>query len=153
MSPPDDERHDQFRRLLPAHEAAIRPQARLLLSTLAARVGLDQLGEVDQSLPHIDGWGSDNCGLNHRVVNDAATIRFVMSGNRLALGLTESQDCPEFRTLVPPDQGCGFHWRTVYDVTILHLLGLDHERLTFYHNGIKRRLTDVHGHSISEILT
>ena len=36
---------------------------------------------------------------------------------------------------------------SVYDfhATILHLLGIDHERLTFYHNGIDRRLTDVHG--------
>ena len=40
-----------------------------------------------------------------------------------------------------------------YDLhaTALHLLGLDHERVTFYHNGIKRRLTDVHGHVIQEI--
>lgn len=35
--------------------------------------------------------------------------------------------------------------------TALHLLGLDHQRLTFYHNGIARRLTDVHGHVIKEI--
>jgi hypothetical protein len=44
---------------------------------------------------------------------------------------------------------------TVYDfhATILHLLGLDHERLTFYHNGIQRRLTDVHGRVIKEILS
>lgn len=43
---------------------------------------------------------------------------------------------------------------TVYDfhATILHLLGLDHERLSFYHNGIERRLTDVHGKVISDIL-
>jgi hypothetical protein len=36
---------------------------------------------------------------------------------------------------------------TIYDLhaTILHILGLDHEKLTFYHNGINRRLTDVHG--------
>ena len=35
----------------------------------------------------------------------------------------------------------------VYDLhaTVLRLLGLDHKRLTFYHNGIRRRLTDVHG--------
>lgn len=41
-----------------------------------------------------------------------------------------------------------------YDVhaTILHLLGIDHEKLTFRHNGIDRRLTDVHGHVIKEIL-
>ena len=43
---------------------------------------------------------------------------------------------------------------TIYDLhaTILHLLGLDHTRLTWYHNGIERRLTDVHGHVITEIL-
>ena len=43
---------------------------------------------------------------------------------------------------------------TTYDVhaTILHLLGLDHERLTFRHNGADRRLTDVHGHVIRPIL-
>ena len=43
---------------------------------------------------------------------------------------------------------------TIYDLhaTILHLLGLDHERLSFYHNGIERRLTDVHGKVIEPIL-
>lgn len=41
-----------------------------------------------------------------------------------------------------------------YDIhaTILHLLGIDHTRLTFRHNGIDRRLTDVHGDVITEIL-
>ena len=44
---------------------------------------------------------------------------------------------------------------TIYDLhaTLLHLLGLDHERLTFYNNGAERRLTDVHGHVIRPILT
>src|SRR5207248_11108283 len=44
---------------------------------------------------------------------------------------------------------------TIYDLhaTILHLLGLDHEKLTFYHNGSNRRLTDVHGHVINDILS
>jgi hypothetical protein len=43
---------------------------------------------------------------------------------------------------------------TIYDfhATILHLLGLDHKRLTFYHNGIKRRLTDVHGEVVEGLL-
>ncbi|MEM7386772.1 MAG: DUF1501 domain-containing protein, partial [Verrucomicrobiota bacterium] len=39
-----------------------------------------------------------------------------------------------------------------FHATILHLLGLHHENLTVYHNGIERRLTDVHGHVIKEIL-
>ena len=43
---------------------------------------------------------------------------------------------------------------TSYDfhATILHLLGINHEKLTFRHSGIDRRLTDVHGHVIKEIL-
>lgn len=43
----------------------------------------------------------------------------------------------------------------VYDIhaTILHLLGIDHKRLTVRHDGIDRRLTDVHGHVIREILS
>ncbi len=43
---------------------------------------------------------------------------------------------------------------TAHDLhaTILDLLGLNHKRLTFYHNGIERRLTDVHGGVIREIL-
>ena len=41
-----------------------------------------------------------------------------------------------------------------YDLhaTALHLLGVDHEKLTFYNNGAKRRLTDVHGHVIKDLL-
>ena len=41
-----------------------------------------------------------------------------------------------------------------YDLhaTILHLLGIDHEQLTFRTAGIDRRLTDVHGHVIGEVL-
>jgi len=43
---------------------------------------------------------------------------------------------------------------TIYDLhaTILHILGIDHERLSFYHNGIERRLTDVHGKVITDLL-
>ncbi len=39
-----------------------------------------------------------------------------------------------------------------FHATILHLLGIDHEKLTFYHNGIQRRLTDVHGQVLYPIL-
>lgn len=42
----------------------------------------------------------------------------------------------------------------VYDIhaTVLRLLGIDHERLTFRHNSINRRLTDVHGHVIEDLI-
>ncbi len=36
--------------------------------------------------------------------------------------------------------------------TMLHLLGMDHERLTFLHGGRFHRLTDVHGRVIREVL-
>jgi len=42
----------------------------------------------------------------------------------------------------------------VYDIhaTILHLLGINHKQLTIRHNGIDRRLTDVHGHVVNDLL-
>jgi len=46
------------------------------------------------------------------------------------------------------------HVASIHDfhATILHLVGIDHTRLSIYHNGIQRRLTDVHGHVIHNIL-
>jgi hypothetical protein len=46
------------------------------------------------------------------------------------------------------------HPTQVYDIhaTVLHLLGLDHRRLTVKHNGIDRRLTDVHGHVLHDLI-
>lgn len=51
-------------------------------------------------------------------------------------------------------------WKAAHDIatnydfhaTVLHLLGLNHEQLTFRHNGANRRLTDVHGEVIRPIL-
>ncbi len=39
-----------------------------------------------------------------------------------------------------------------FHATVLHLFGLDHEQLTYYHNGIARRLTNVHGEIVTEVL-
>lgn len=41
-----------------------------------------------------------------------------------------------------------------YDLhaTILHLLGIDHQKLSVRHNGVDRRLTDVHGHVVKDVL-
>jgi hypothetical protein len=46
------------------------------------------------------------------------------------------------------------HPTQVYDIhaTILHQLGIDHTRLTVRHDGIDRRLTDVHGHVLDDVL-
>jgi uncharacterized protein (DUF1501 family) len=53
-----------------------------------------------------------------------------------------------------------FGWHAVQDkvhihdlhATILHLMGFDHEKLTFRHGGRDYRLTDVHGHVVQQIL-
>jgi hypothetical protein len=47
----------------------------------------------------------------------------------------------------------GKTWCYDLHATILHLLGIDHKQLTVRQNGIDRRLTDVHGHVIHEILS
>lgn len=39
-----------------------------------------------------------------------------------------------------------------FQATMLHLLGIDHEKLTFKHQGRRYRLTDVHGHVVNGIL-
>ena len=39
-----------------------------------------------------------------------------------------------------------------FNATLLHLLGMDHERLTYRFQGRKFRLTDVHGHVVKEVL-
>ena len=54
-----------------------------------------------------------------------------------------------------------FGWHSVQDkvhvhdlhATILHLMGFDHERLTYRYGGRDYRLTDVHGHVVKEILS
>ncbi len=51
-----------------------------------------------------------------------------------------------YRSVVDPVPWHDFH------ATVLHLLGLDHERLAFYHNGIQRRLTNVHGRVLRPLL-
>jgi hypothetical protein len=65
-----------------------------------------------------------------------------------------------FKGGVSYGQSDEWSYRAVEDVTycydlhatVLHLLGIDHKRLTFRHNGIDRRLTDVHGRVIPELL-
>jgi hypothetical protein len=36
--------------------------------------------------------------------------------------------------------------------TVLHILGFDFDRLSFYHNGLDRKISDVHGKVITELL-
>ena len=46
----------------------------------------------------------------------------------------------------------GITWCYDLHATILHLMGIDHEKLSFRTAGVDRRLTDVHGHVVRDVL-
>lgn len=70
-----------------------------------------------------------------------------MAGAGLKHGITYgATDDVGYRAVERP-----VHWHD-FHATVLRLLGIDHERLTFYHNGIRRRLTNVHGQVIEPLL-
>ena len=76
---------------------------------------------------------------------DAFTCFLAGAGVKKGISYGESDEFG-FRTAVDKT--------TVYDfnATLLHLMGLNHERLTFYYNGLERRLTSVHGHVVDDVL-
>jgi len=90
-----------------------------------------------------------NPALNRKLGRDHHPQAFTMwlAGGGMKAGLTYGQtDDLGFNVVEKP-----IH---VHDLqaTILHLLGLDHERLTFRYAGRDFRLTDVHGHVVADIL-
>jgi hypothetical protein len=115
---------------------------------------LDQRGLLDETLviwagefgrtPMLEGSPSrDLVGRDHH--KDAFTIW--MAGGGLKRGLTYGETCElGYRITAHPV--------AVHDLqaTILHLLGLDHEALTFRFQGRDFRLTDVHGHVVKDLL-
>ena len=71
-----------------------------------------------------------------------------MAGAGLRKGIAYGETDPVgWRAVENPVTWPDFH------ATVLHLLGINHEALTYYHNGIDRRLTNVHGHVVKEILS
>ena len=87
--------------------------------------------------------GKNGMGRDHNA--DAFTAWLAGGGIRSGTSYGATDELG-WKAVVNPTYSYDFH------ATALHLLGIDHERLTFYHNGIQRRLTDVHGHVIREIL-
>ncbi len=91
-------------------------------------------------MPFLQGNGT---GRDHNP--DSFTCFLAGAGVKRGFSYGESDDFG-FKAAVNPTE--------IYDfnATILHLLGLDHERLSYYHNGLERRLTNVHGHVIQDVL-
>jgi hypothetical protein len=80
--------------------------------------------------------------------HNPSTFTNWLAGGGIKGGVTHgASDEWSFRAIEHPTEGYDVH------ATMLHLLGIDHERLAFRHDGIDRRLTDVHGRLIPEILS
>ena len=90
--------------------------------------------------------GADNIGTGRD--HNMYGFSIWMAGAGLKHGMSYgSTDDIGWKTVEKP-----VHWYD-YHATVLHLLGIDHERLTYYHNGIQRRLTNVHGDVVHDILS
>ena len=77
-------------------------------------------------------------------------IMLSMSQSAIFLPALESSTICRFPRLIrnPADRG----HRSLRLQGPVNLLGIDHTRLTYYHNGIRRQLTNVHGAVIKPIL-
>lgn len=70
-----------------------------------------------------------------------------MAGGGVKGGLAYGETCEfGYNVVQNPVHVHDFH------ATLLHLLGIDHERLTFFHQGRRFRLTDVHGRLVKDLL-
>lgn len=91
-----------------------------------------------QSDPTVVGGGRD-----HNMYGFSVWL----AGGGLKKGIAYGEtDDVGWKSVVNPVTWPDFH------ATVLHLLGIDHERLTYYHNGIQRRLTNVHGEVVRALL-
>lgn len=122
-------------------------------SVAALIVDLEQRGLLDETIvvwagemgrtPHTPAITA-TVGRDHHV--DGYTIFMAGGGFRGGVAYGETD---EFGNSVIHNQV------DIHDIhaTLLHQLGLDHERLTFRHGGRDERLTDVHGRVLTDLLT
>jgi len=143
---------DSHSRLIPRHRELARESDQpiaALLSDLELRGMLDETlviwgGEMGRTSTIQEGQTApDRIGRDHHV--DGFTVWMAGGGVRggMAYGRTDEFALSVVENPVP-----------VHDLhaTILHLLGFDHERLTYRFSGRDFRLTDVHGRVVSDLL-
>ena len=140
---------DQHSQIKKDHEKNARVTEQ---SVAALIVDLKQRGLLEETIvvwagemgrtPHAPSI-SPACGRDHHVNG----YSLFMAGGGFKSGVAYGQTDDFGNTVVE-------NKTDIHDIhaTILHQLGLDHERLTFRHGGRDERLTDVHGHVIKELL-
>ena len=140
------DRWDQHNRLKEGHEdnamAVDQPIAALLED-------LDQRGLLDETLVVWSGefgrtpFAQGSHGRDH----NPYAFSLWMAGGGVKGGTTYGEtDEFGYKVVDKPVEIHDLH------ATMLHLLGIDHERLTFRFGGRDHRLTDVHGHVLYEII-
>lgn len=140
---------DQHGQLKVLHEKNARVTEQ---SVAALIIDLDQRGLLDETIvvwagemgrtPHT-GAINENTGRDHHV----SGFSIFLAGGGFKPGIAYGET-DEFGA------NAVFNPLTMHDLhaTILHQLGLDHERLTFRYGGRDHRLTDVHGTVVRDIL-
>lgn len=91
-------------------------------------------------------WAQDGKGTKSRTHHPAAFSCWLAGGGAKGGVIHGATD--DIGNRVAED-ACHVH---DFHATILHLMGLDHERLTYRHAGRDFRLTDVHGHVVKQIM-
>lgn len=140
---------DQHGQLKINHEK----NARVTDQSVAALIlDLEQRGLLEETIvlwagemgrtPHTPAV-TDGCGRDHHV--DGYSIFMAGGGFRGGMSYGETDD---FGNSVVTDR-CDVH---DIHATIMHQLGIDHQRLTFRHGGRDHRLTDVHGRVLLPLL-
>jgi hypothetical protein len=140
---------DQHGKIKVNHEK----NARVTEQSVAALItDLKQRGLLDETIvlwagemgrtPHTPAVTA-NCGRDHHV--NGYTICMAGGGFKKGVAYGETDEFGNAAVINP---------LTVHDIhaTMLHLLGIDHTRLTYRHSGRDWRLTDVHGKVVKEIL-
>ncbi|HET6423986.1 MAG TPA: DUF1501 domain-containing protein [Planctomycetaceae bacterium] len=141
---------DQHGQLKTLHEKNARVTEQ---SVAALIVDLEQRGLLEETIvvwagemgrtPHTPAINA-NSGRDHHV--NGYSIFLAGAGIRGGVTFGETDDFGNSVAANPVD---------IHDIhaTVLHLLGIDHQRLTFRYGGRDQRLTDVHGRVLQELLT
>ena len=124
-------------------------------ATAALVMDLKQRGLLDDTLVIWGGEFGRTCFSQGQLTNDnygrdhhPGCFTIWLAGGGIKQGFTYGET-DEFSYNVAQD---GVHVHD-FHATLLHLLGMDHERLTFKHQGRRYRLTDVHGKVVKGILS
>ena len=136
----------------PGRASATRPIAALLDRPEAARPARRDAGDLGRRVrPHADGRAAAR-----RAPTPARSTAATTTTTASPCGWPAAA-CKGGTSTARPTSSASRPSRTrvhVHDLhaTILHLLGFDHEQLTYRYAGRDFRLTDVHGHVVRELI-